>query len=88
MRDRLTDLQANQEPAAEPTKKEKPKKVNKQKSDVAELINVDMNVFFEELATLKDQIQGIKGSVDEVKNIHDRALNNVTSEAQNARKIG
>ena len=43
-----------------------------------------MNVFFEELAHLKEQIASIKDSVNEVKSIHDRALNNVISEHQNA----
>lgn len=84
MRDRLTDLQASaaEAPATKEEKKKKEKK--KEKSEAVE-VNNDMNLFFEELAQVKDQIQVIKGSVDEVKNIHDRALNNVTSEAQNAR---
>lgn len=79
----MNDLQTSaQDSEPEPAKKEKLKKP-RQKSEPEEPVNNDMNTFFEELAQLKNQIQAIKGSVDEVKSIHDRALNNVTSEAQN-----
>jgi hypothetical protein len=43
-----------------------------------------MNQFFEELATTKENITAIKISVDEIRAIHDRTLNNVISEQQNA----
>lgn len=43
-----------------------------------------MNKFFEELAETKENISAIKISVDEIRAIHDRTLNNVISEQQNA----
>ena len=43
-----------------------------------------MNQFFEELAQVKENIATIKFTVDEIRSIHDRTLNNVTSEKQNA----
>ena len=45
-----------------------------------------MNQFFEELALTKENIAGIKVTVDEIRSIHDRTLNSVTSEKQNAGK--
>jgi syntaxin 1A/syntaxin 1B/2/3 len=43
-----------------------------------------MNTFFEELAQLKEKIASIKGCIDEIRSIHDKTLNNVISEQQNA----
>ena len=43
-----------------------------------------MQDFFNELSQIKDQIAIIRVDVDEIKSIHDRALNNVISEQQNA----
>jgi syntaxin 1A/syntaxin 1B/2/3 len=43
-----------------------------------------MNTFFEELANLKEKIVSIKGCIDEIRSIHDKTLNNVISEQQNA----
>lgn len=46
-----------------------------------------MNQFFEELAQTKENIATIKIIIDEIRSIHDRTLNNVTSEQQNAGTI-
>lgn len=43
-----------------------------------------MSDFFEELALAKENIAGIKISVEEIRAVHDRTLNNVISEQQNA----
>lgn len=43
-----------------------------------------MNQFFEEIANLKETIATIKISVEEIRTIHDRTLNNVTSEKEGA----
>ena len=43
-----------------------------------------MNQFFEELAEVKEQIAAIKISIDEIRSIHDKTLNSVISEQQNA----
>jgi hypothetical protein len=42
-----------------------------------------MNEFFEELAKTKENIASIKITIDEIRSIHDRTLNNVTSEKEN-----
>lgn len=85
----MGDLQVTQnitQSGAPPESKEKPTASKKsKKTDDAPTSN-EMNMFFEELAQLKDQISGVRGTVDEIKSIHDKALNNVISEAQNSRK--
>lgn len=43
-----------------------------------------MNQFFQELATVKENIAAIKLSVEEIRLIHDKTLNSVISEKQNA----
>ncbi|KAL2915198.1 hypothetical protein HK105_205305 [Polyrhizophydium stewartii] len=83
MRDRMQDLQASAPPEpVQPEKKEKPKK--KKAAEPEQQDSGAMQAFFEELAQIKDLIAVVRGSIDEVKNIHDRALNNVISEQQNA----
>jgi predicted ABC-class ATPase len=64
MRDRLTDLQADA--PAETTVNDKSIKKSNKKDKQEEVTNNDMSVFFEELAGVKDQIQMIKGNVEEV----------------------
>ncbi|KAI8928566.1 t-SNARE [Entophlyctis helioformis] len=87
MRDRLQDLQSDAPPEPEPDKKEKPKKqpkVDKKAKDAEAESSAAMQGFFDELAQIKDQIAMARGNVDEIRAIHDRALNNVISEQQNA----
>ncbi|KAJ3302123.1 hypothetical protein HDV03_005414 [Kappamyces sp. JEL0829] len=82
MRDRTLDLQPTASEAAESPKKEKKKKAKKEDEALAKA--GDMNQFFEELAATKENIASIKVLVDEIRSIHDRTLNNVTSEQQSA----
>jgi syntaxin 1A/syntaxin 1B/2/3 len=75
MRDRTLDL-GTQEPQ-EPQEQKKKKKKN-------EPVQTDMNQFFEEIAEMKERIASIKGCIDEIRSIHDKTLNSVISEQQNA----
>ncbi|KAJ2998970.1 Syntaxin-1A [Globomyces sp. JEL0801] len=94
MRDRLGDLQpseeeAKQQEATEAAANKKKQKKDKQIKKTNELNSptkpeADMNLFFEELADMKSQIASIRNSVDEIRAIHDKALNSVTSEKQSA----
>ena len=70
----MLDLQQGQEP--EKKEKKKPKQDNAG-SDV-------MGTFFKDLADIKDHIASIKNSISDIKTIHDKALNNVITEQQNA----
>ncbi|KAI8915552.1 t-SNARE [Gorgonomyces haynaldii] len=77
MRDRFNDLQQDQ-----PKEEEKKPKRDKKKNEAQ--TGEEMNTFFEELAGLREQIAQVKTGVEDIKSIHDRALNNVISEQQNA----
>jgi predicted RNase H-like nuclease (RuvC/YqgF family) len=76
MRDRTLDLQGENE-SQEPQEQKKKKKKNEPEQS-------NMNQFFEEIADLKERILSIKVSVDEIRTIHDKTLNSVISEQQNA----
>jgi syntaxin 1A/syntaxin 1B/2/3 len=43
--------------------------------------------FFTELEDIKEKISIVKGSIQDIKSLHDRALNNVISEQENARRF-
>ena len=64
-------------------KKEKKKKADKKAT--TEESGDGMSKFFEELAEIKEKIVSIRNGINDIKNIHDKALNNVISEQQNAR---
>jgi predicted nucleic acid-binding Zn-ribbon protein len=49
-----------------------------------DILKSNINDFFTELAELKDAIAKIKTYIEEIQGLHDRTLNNVTSEKQNA----
>ncbi|KAJ3311268.1 Plasma membrane t-SNARE, secretory vesicle fusion [Boothiomyces sp. JEL0838] len=86
MRDRTLDLQpANGEPVEDVESSKKKGKKGKDKN-VESPTNTaaTMNQFFEEIANLKETIATIKISVEEIRTIHDRTLNNVTSEKEGA----
>eukprot|EP00842_Homolaphlyctis_polyrhiza_P000681 jgi/Hompol1/1613/HPOL_005661-RA len=85
MRDRLQGIQTDA-PAPETPPSEKKEKARKPKKSAEPDDNgsAAMQAFFEELAQIKDQIAMVRGNIDEIKSIHDRALNNVISEQQNA----
>ncbi|KAJ3258653.1 Plasma membrane t-SNARE, secretory vesicle fusion [Boothiomyces macroporosus] len=86
MRDRTLDLQpANGEPVEDVESSKKKGKKGKDKN-VESPTNTaaTMNQFFEEIANLKESIATIKISVEEIRTIHDRTLNNVTSEKEGA----
>ncbi|KAJ8323248.1 hypothetical protein BDV3_004344 [Batrachochytrium dendrobatidis] len=83
MRDRMLDLQPEGEPekcALE--KKEKPPKKSKKQTEPEQDTTAIMQSFFEELAHVKDKIAIVRTSIEEIKSIHDKALNNVISEQQ------
>ncbi|KAH6582910.1 hypothetical protein BASA50_006567 [Batrachochytrium salamandrivorans] len=84
MRDRMQDLQPEgQTESSTPIKKEKTVKKKKNEKVEADTTKA-MQEFFEELALVKDNIALVRSSIDEIKSIHDKALNNVISEQQNA----
>ncbi|KAJ3321079.1 Syntaxin-1A [Boothiomyces sp. JEL0866] len=86
MRDRTLDLQpANGEPVEDVESSKKKAKKGKEKKDESPTTTAaTMNQFFEEIANLKESISSIKVSVEEIRTIHDRTLNNVTSEKESA----
>ncbi|KAJ3272821.1 Syntaxin-1A [Terramyces sp. JEL0728] len=85
MRDRTLDLQpANGEPVEDESSKKKGKKGKDKAVESPTNTAATMNQFFEEIANLKESIATIKISVEEIRVIHDRTLNNVTSEKESA----
>ena len=46
-----------------------------------------MKDFFAEIGAIKETVALIKNSIAEIKSLHDRALNSVISEQENARKF-
>ena len=64
-------------------KSPKAKEENPPSSDNSE----DIKEFFAELTSIKETVAMVKNSIAEIKSLHDRALNNVISEQENARKL-
>jgi syntaxin 1A/syntaxin 1B/2/3 len=44
-----------------------------------------IKIFFSEIGAIKETVALIKNSIAEIKSLHDRALNSVISEQENAR---
>jgi hypothetical protein len=76
MKDRIGELQAGTEAV-------QVKKVVKKKKEEDNTAST-MNVFFQQLADIKDDISRVKTYIEDIQNIHNNALNNVISEQQNA----